>query len=394
MQFRAGAVQSSAGLSQAQQTSDIPTVDLVFGSQRGFATATGTNRTAGSIVAAIPAVTNAGTAAGAFRVTESGAGVIAIAPGGFGQAPTSGAAAAAIWLNLTRGTESGTNYSIAANSINTTVNGVSTVRLDVAGFDQLSMTSVGAQFFRTNGTVAFGGGTGGIISIDSSAIVPPTALPTTAVLVYANTGSPGSLGLMATGIQFNKTLGTVTATIGSDGPTTDVIPNGILVQAASAFAAAVTNTTGGSVIIAAGAASALSNGTQISLSGGVTGGGVPTNLGTVQFRTSGVGGNLSDPSTLSVPFAWITAPSFSIASGGTITLSGAQAASPVLTMTGTTAGTTIAFPNVPGFWLVDFSTVTGPLTFTSGSGTTAALTAVAGAIVTVVTMGGNRIRIK
>ena len=109
-----------------------------------------------------------------------------------------------------------------------------------------------ATFFGPFGTAITGGGSA-MVAIGQQAGLP-TSAPSNAILLWANTGSPGSLGLFTTGVQFHRLAGNIV--LSQDTPTSDVAPTNINIIGQAAFATASTNKTGGAVYIQGGAGAA------------------------------------------------------------------------------------------------------------------------------------------
>lgn len=132
----------------------------------------------------------------------------------------------------------------------TQLNGVNSVRIRVnAAIDQIDCNSSGIQLFGNN-TYALGGGSN-MLGITQTSTVP-TSAPTNGIIAWANTGSPGSLGLMATGVQFHRLAGAIT--VSQDAPTSDVATNYLQIAAQTAFASASTNKNGGNLVLQTGTA--------------------------------------------------------------------------------------------------------------------------------------------
>lgn len=181
--------------------------------------------------------------------------------------------------------------------------------------------------------------------------------------------------------------------------TSDNVPSDMYVVGCQASAASSTQVNGGNLFLQGGQSKNSTNGGQITLAGGTNSGSVKGTVelnGSTLYMTGNIGGN-------GAAAKW-AANTFSIAGSGTKTPGSAVYSCPFITLTGALTGaTTVAFPNVQGFWFVDISGTSGwsgtnTLTFTSGSGsivvknTTTALGAV-GKMLCVVANGSNTIYI-
>ncbi len=293
--------------------------------------------------------------------------------------PTAGV----IWLGTV--TPSITNFCLYGDGTTTALNSPNTFQFLIAntGNTPTTFTTNGWQFGSL--TPAFGGGVT-VLGISTVTTVP-TAASTNGLTLWANAGSPGSLGLFATGVAFHRLAGAIK--VAQDTATTDVATTAFTVAAQSAWASASTNVNGATLNLQGGNSTNATAGALLALGGATNAGSV---LGAAQLSASAVGG------ASNIPWAW-SAGTQAITTG-TFTLSAAQIATPFIVLTGTLSGAcTLVFPNAPGFWLLDVASLVmgaNSLTLKSGTGTSFAYTSTQiGSTVThptllvVVTQGGN-----
>lgn len=265
---------------------------------------------------------------------------------------------------------SSTNFSFLQDDAgqDTQLNGVNSVRIRVnAAIDQIDCNLYGIQLFGNN-TYALGGGSN-MLGITQTSTVP-TSAPTSGGILWMNTGSPGSLGLFATGVQFHRLAGAVT--LSQDTPTTDVATTGLTVKAQSAYGSASTNVNGASTTLAGGNSTNGTLGAAILLGGATNSGSVAGTIGVPTSQT----------------WAW-TSTTISTTTG-TVTLSSSQYNTPLIRINATLTGNlNVTFPNQAGYWIVDTnSLVLSGHTFTLQSGT-ATFSASFGKVYTVISYGGN-----
>ncbi len=383
-----------ATITQAPPTSDVGVNGLLIQSQSAFAGAstflTGstltlnsgagatTNGSSGNIVLTAPAATGAGTQGQAQINAQT---VVTWANNNY----TVSAAASALTL---ANSASQTIFSIQAGGA---VQGA--LRADSSGNLNWHCNGGYQEFYggTTNGqpilylsnpniagsanmtfngsTTAIAGGGLGVFGIGQAGTVP-TSAPAYGGIMWMNTGSPGSLGLFTTGVQFHRLAGAIT--ISQDAPTSDVATTGTTVKAQSAYGSAATNVNGASATLAGG------NSTNGTLGAAILLGGA-TNAGSLQ-------GTIGTPA--STTWAWTVTTVTTTT--GTVTLSSSQYNSPLIRVNATLTGNlNITFPNVPGFWIVDTnSLVLSGHTFTLQSGS-ATFAASFGKLYTIVSYGGN-----
>jgi len=320
------------------------------------------NGTPGNVVVNMPAPTGSGNE-GHLQLQRAGSPFI-----DFGAPNTFGSAYAAIWFKQASPTIS--NYNFLGDGTNCYLQAAS------GGFVTLAIAANGgtfavngsqAQFFLGN-LFASNGGSGIIATAQTSSL--PTSVSTSSVQWWANTGSPGSLGLFATGVQFHNLAGAVK--VSQDTPIADNATTGLTVKAQSAYASASTNVNGAATTLAGGNSTNGTLGAAILLGGATNSGSVAGTIGVPTSQT----------------WAW-TSTTISTTTG-TVTLSSSQYNTPLIRINATLTGNlNVTFPNQAGYWIVDTnSLVLSGHTFTLQSGT-ATFSASFGKVYTVISYGGN-----
>jgi hypothetical protein len=174
---------AGAGISQQARATDAACSNLSLGPQAPFASATGGNRTPGSLIVNLAIPTNSGTAEGFFTIKRGGTQLLSL--GTFTGATSSGV----IWCG--NAAPSTTNWCFAADgTANSYFNGVSAVYLTI-GAAPAAATSVflaagGLSFFNGN-TSDFGGGVG-VVHVHNRTTAP-TSNPTNGGLLYVESGA-------------------------------------------------------------------------------------------------------------------------------------------------------------------------------------------------------------
>jgi hypothetical protein len=356
LQWPAG--QATPAITQAIPASDVVPADMRIGAQSAFPGAStnlvganiilapgagaSANGSPGSVFVAIPGYTGSGVD-GYLNIQRNG--VTGLSLGAY-----SGGTFWTIRFGANARTPTAVNFSFLQDDAgnDTQLNGNQSVRLRVGGAaDQVDLNASGVQLFGNN-TYSLGGGTG-VLGI-TNAIAVPTSAPTGGGILWMNTGSPGSLGLFATGIQFHRLAGTIT--ISQDAPASNIATTGLTIAGQPAF-----NGTPGAAIL---------------LGGGTNAGSVQGTIGTPTAQT------------------WAWTVTTIAATTGTVTLSSSQYNSPLIKVSSTLTGNLVlVFPNQAGYWIVDTTSLTlGIFTLTLQSGT-ATFLATSGKLYTAVSYGGN-----
>ena len=225
-------------------------------------TGANTNGTPGNLVLAMPAPTGSGTY-GRLQMNLGGTSTPGLT---IGTHPTFGGVTCLWGPGIA---PSSSNYILYANGAggSTYLNASSELSLNLNNSTIVDIVGNNFAFYFGTGE-SFGGGSG-VISIANVTTVP-TSLPANGIILYANTGSPGSLGLVATGVAFHRLAGAIT--IAQDTATTDVATTGITLRSQSAYASATgahentQNTTIDTGVPASGGVA----GSTILASGGIT----------------------------------------------------------------------------------------------------------------------------
>jgi hypothetical protein len=259
-----------------------------------------TNGSSGAFQFNIPAPTGSGTM-GTLQI-QRGASTFAT----FG--PWAGSTSQmAMWL-LAPGTAIANGNFALLNDGNTYLNTPSGANLYncVGAITIMTMQSSGAFFGAA--VPSFGGGTQ-VVGFANVGTVP-TSAPTNAILAWANTGSPGSLGLFATGVQFHNLAGAIS--ISQDTPLADTLTTGLTIQGQQAWASATTNIVGASVLIKGGSSTtngaATAKGGDVTIQGGDSvSGGSPTPGAKVTIRS----GNGAAPGDITFVMGGTAIASFS-----------------------------------------------------------------------------------
>jgi trimeric autotransporter adhesin len=311
----------------------------------------------GSFVVNLSAPAGATTTEANFIVQRAGTTIAQI-----GQQPSQNTGL--LWLGP--GTPSGSSYSLATQSISTTVNAPSgTLYFSIANFtgNPLTMTSTNATFDVTN------------------VIFQDTGFATALTLNLASAGATSLVWAKGTTPSLSQTAQTSTSGgSGSTGTTTS-----ITAQAGQAATGAAHN--GG-----AGGALNLSSG-----AGGASGSATAGLPGALNLQVGTTTSVTVGPNGLSY-----AASAVILATSGTTTLTQAQYQAPLIRPPAVTlvGAITIVLPNVAGIWLFDMSnvaaiSVVNTVTFQSGSATSSAISSLVSTnqIWTVVTTGSNGIAV-
>lgn len=244
-----------------------------------------TNGTPGNVIANVPPATGAGSEGG-FSVQRSGTSLATL--GTLSGSTTYGF----IWLGGATGYNSN-NYVLASNALSDTyLRSATTLHMGIGTALEFEINSAGIQMFGA-GTFGLGGGTS-VIGITNATTVP-TSAPTNGIIAWANTGSPGSLGLFATGVQFHRLAGAIT--ISQDAPTSDVATSALTIQAQTAYTGASTNINGASITLKGGNSATGgvdAKGGDVLISGGDTLSGATAANGAKVTLQSGIGTSPGD----------------------------------------------------------------------------------------------------
>jgi hypothetical protein len=228
---------------QLQQANGSNPSDMVFTPQAPGAGAASTpTGTPGNLVVNLATPVSTGTRP-FFKVNIGGGATPLAAIGNQNNVST----APALWL--TESAPSTTNYALYTDSSGLLyVNAPSTAMFfNVANVAWGAVSSSGWQF--GSSTTTWGGGAG-IVGINQVTTVPASS-PGAGLALWSNTGSPGSLGIYATGIAAHRSAGTFT--IKQDILLADSGTVNLNVLAQAAYTSASTNTKGGFVQIQGGA---------------------------------------------------------------------------------------------------------------------------------------------
>lgn len=241
-------------ISQDTPTSDVATTNITIKPQTPFASAS-THTKAGNVIVELPADLS-GNSNSYFQVLDdaSGHGNVTL-----GSQLTSNSGLGCIWLG--GATPNSANMSLYGNFTGsagtTTVNaGNSQLILNYSSASTLyayyglvfeTSTASGNFQFGTAGTIDVGNAAGGAIGIRAVTTVP-TSNPSGGIVIYANTGSPGSLGLLSSGVQFN-TLPTAIKISQDDNTTNSATAANLTIQAQNATG---TTSNGGNLFVQSG----------------------------------------------------------------------------------------------------------------------------------------------
>jgi len=213
-----------------------------------------TNGTPGKVRVALQAFSGTGTQQN-FQITQSGTRVLEL--GGYNSGTTLGG----VWC----GPAAPTNANVALLGDGSTQTIVSAPS-GGNGYLQMTASTTIAQWSNAgfcvgSGTPPMGGGSGNVFAL-VSVTTPPTSAPAGGLAMWANSGSPGSLGIYATGIQAHRLVSGFK--LSQDAPTTDVATTNLTIQAQSALAGATVNRAGGSINVTSGTG-ATTNGSSGSI---------------------------------------------------------------------------------------------------------------------------------
>lgn len=183
---------------------------------------TNANGTPGNLVVNIPNPTGTGNAG--YTLFEGGGTVL----GGIGPFNNNNAGGGALYLGVA---PNSANYTVFNNASNTYFNvlssgGTGNFRVNNGSPDIFSYDTSGWYL----GSPGLSGGGNNVIGM-AQVLTVPTSAPANGLIEWANTGSPGSLGLYSAGVQFHK--GVTTPTISQDSTTAATGTNLVLSPQAS-----------------------------------------------------------------------------------------------------------------------------------------------------------------
>ena len=232
-----------ANISITAQSAEPGAATHLTGGNLVFTSGTGatTNGTPGNVVLAIPAPTGSGVE-GYVQMSRGGSVI-------WSMGYTAGQGR--FWLGANAASPNQLNFAVSGDATNTYFSGPSNVYIGANSTTwNFGLSNTGVQLVANAVSTTFGGGSL-VVGIGQVSTVP-TSAPTSGGILWMNTGSPGSLGLFATGVQFHRLAGAIT--VSQDAPTSDVATNYMQIAAQTAFASASTNKNGGNLVLQTGTA--------------------------------------------------------------------------------------------------------------------------------------------